>query len=191
MNLPNILTISRIFLTFIFVFFLLSPNFFAKILALLIFSFACLTDYYDGKIARQRNLITNFGKLADPIADKILILTPFLCFVQMKIVPAWMVILIISREFIITGVRVFALSRGRALAAAKGGKHKTISQMVVIFFILLFLIGRSFGQRFNFWNVDFERISKWIIYISMLIATALTLNSGVSYLWKNKKILTS
>ncbi len=189
MNLPNILTISRIFLTFLFIFFLFLPSPFAKILALLIFGFACLTDYYDGKIARQRNLITNFGKIADPIADKILVLAPFLCFVQLKIIPAWMVILIISREFIITGVRIFALSQGQALAAGKGGKHKTVSQMAAIFFILLFLIGRSMGQRFNLWNANLEQMSKLIIYILMLITTTLTLSSGISYLWKNKELL--
>ena len=189
MNLPNILTISRIFLTFLFIFFLLSPRLFDKVLALLIFSLASLTDYYDGKIARRRNLITNFGKIADPIADKILVLAPFLCFVQLKLIPAWMVILIVSREFIITGVRIFALSRGQTLAAGKGGKHKTVSQMTAIFFILLFLIGRSLGQKFNLWNVEIEQMSKILIYILMLITTTLTLSSGISYLWKNRKIL--
>ncbi|OQX54191.1 MAG: CDP-diacylglycerol--glycerol-3-phosphate 3-phosphatidyltransferase [Candidatus Omnitrophica bacterium 4484_213] len=189
MNLPNILTITRIFLTFLFIFFLLSPRLFDKVLALLIFSLASLTDYYDGKIARRRNLITNFGKIADPIADKILVLAPFLCFVQLKLIPAWMVILIVSREFIITGVRIFALSQGQALAADKGGKHKTVSQMSTIFFILLFLIGRSIGERFNLWSVKVEQMSKIFIYILMLIATTLTLSSGISYLWKNKGLL--
>ncbi len=189
MNLPNALTVSRIFLTLIFIFFLLSPSLFDKIFALLIFSVACLTDYYDGKIARQRNLITNFGKLADPIADKILILAPFICFVQLKIVPVWMVVLIMSREFIISGVRIFALSQGQALAAEKSGKHKTVSQMVTIFFILLFLIVRLLGQRFNFWSLQIEQAIRLIIYILMLFATTLTLSSGVFYLWRNKGLI--
>ncbi|RKY38783.1 MAG: CDP-diacylglycerol--glycerol-3-phosphate 3-phosphatidyltransferase, partial [Candidatus Omnitrophota bacterium] len=178
MNLPNFLTILRIFLTFVFIFFLLSPSLLAKVIALLIFILACLTDYYDGKIARERNLITNFGKLADPIADKALVLAPFICFVQIKIIPAWMVVLITMREFIITGVRIFALSQGKALAAEKGGKHKTISQMIAIFFILLFLIARSLGEKMDFWSGEIQGYTQTVIYILMLITTFLTISSG-------------
>lgn len=188
MNLPNFLTILRIFLTFVFIFFLLSPSLLAKVIALLIFILACLTDYYDGKIARERNLITNFGKLADPIADKALVLAPFICFVQIKIIPAWMVVLITMREFIITGVRIFALSQGKALAAEKGGKHKTISQMIAIFFILLFLIARSLGEKMDFWSGEIQGYTQTVIYILMLITTFLTISSGISYLWKNNQL---
>ena len=132
MNLANKLTISRIVLAGIFILFLFIRGPGAKFMALAIFMAACITDYYDGYIARKANSITSFGKLMDPIADKILVLGAFLAFVQMNIIPAWMVIIIITREFMITGIRILALSQKKVLAAESGGKHKTVSQMVAV-----------------------------------------------------------
>ncbi|GAH24298.1 unnamed protein product, partial [marine sediment metagenome] len=154
MNLPNKLTILRIILTFVFMFFLFSKWFLAKYLALLIFTLACLTDYYDGYIAKKRGLVSTFGKLMDPVADKILLIAAFLAFVELKIVPAWMVAVIILREFIITGMRLVAMSKGSVLAADRWGKHKTVSQMLTIFSILIFLVFKETSLRyFQSWNL--------------------------------------
>ena len=106
MNLPNKITLSRIGLAFVFMFFLLSPGIMAKYLALLTFAIASLTDFLDGYLARKRNLENDFGRLMDPIADKILILVAFLAFVEMKVIPGWMVVIVIFRELIITGLNL-------------------------------------------------------------------------------------
>ena len=146
MNLPNKITLSRIVLAFIFMFLLFSPGITAKYLALLTFGIASLTDYFDGRIARQRKLENDFGRLMDPIADKVLILAAFLAFVEMKIIPAWMAIIIIFRELVITGLRITAAGRGKILSASSAGKHKTVSQMVAIISILTFIIIRESAQ---------------------------------------------
>lgn len=122
MNLPNKLTILRIVLSFVFMFFIFSQGLMAKTLALVIFTIASITDFLDGYIARKYNLITDLGKLLDPIADKILVLTAFLAFVHMRIVAVWMVVIIIFRELLITGMRVFLARKGKVLAASAGGE---------------------------------------------------------------------
>lgn len=187
MNLPNKLTILRIVLAFIFMGIILVEGLCAKALALLIFSLASLTDYFDGKIARSRGLVTSFGKLMDPIADKLLMLAAFLAFVELELVPAWMVVVIIAREFLITGVRLFAASKGKVLAAAKAGKHKTISQAVVIVTALVFLIAEEILK--GVWS---PHLSVWlsrIIYGMMLWVVAITVISGVSFFRHNGKLL--
>jgi len=185
MNLANKLTISRIILAGIFILFLFVRGLGAKFLALALFLMACITDYYDGFVARKKNSITDFGKLMDPIADKILILGAFLAFVEMKIVPAWMVIAIIAREFLITGIRMLALSKKKVLQAEVAGKHKTVSQIVTVLSVLLFLIIRDSGFAFRY----IEYYQKGV-YILMLITVFMTLNSGVFYMLKNKYIFT-
>ena len=159
MNLPNKLTVSRIVLTFIFMFFVFSRGIAAKYLALFTFGLACLTDFLDGYIARKRKLENDFGRLMDPIADKILILAAFLAFVEMKIVPAWMVIVIIFRELLITGLRINAARRGKVFSASLAGKHKTVSQMVAIISILIFLIIRESAKGLwgPLWELWFRR----------------------------------
>ena len=140
MNLPNQLTVSRIILTFIFVYYISRTGLEPMIIAAVIFTLAAITDYYDGYVAKRFNLISDFGKLMDPIADKFLVLAAFVAFVRMQIVDDWMVVVILGREIIITGLRVYALTKGKVLAAERGGKHKTVSQMVAIFTILFFII---------------------------------------------------
>ncbi|MDP2913707.1 MAG: CDP-diacylglycerol--glycerol-3-phosphate 3-phosphatidyltransferase [Candidatus Omnitrophota bacterium] len=189
MTLPDKLTVSRIFLTFIFMCFVFSHGVLAKALALFTFILASFTDFLDGFIAKKRNISTDFGKLMDPIADKILVLAAFLAFVEMKLIPAWMVVIIILREITITGLRVFALARGKVIPADEGGKQKMVSQVAAILAILLFLIFREAGiERFNFWNGTTEAVYKNAIWALMLITVALTLISGVSYLVKNKGV---
>jgi len=189
MNLPNKLTILRIILTFVFICFLFSEWFFAKYLALLIFTLACLTDYYDGYIARKRGLISNFGKLMDPVADKILLIAAFLAFVALKIVPLWMVVVIIFREVGITGMRLVMISRGNVLAAENWGKYKTVSQMLTIFVILIFLALKETLLTYSqCWNLSCEVLSRQIIFILMWITVILTLVSGFLCLWRNRRL---
>ncbi|MDD5449733.1 MAG: CDP-diacylglycerol--glycerol-3-phosphate 3-phosphatidyltransferase [Candidatus Omnitrophica bacterium] len=182
MNLPNKLTISRIVLTFLFMFLLFSQGLAAKIWALVVFFTASITDLFDGRIARKNNQITDFGKFMDPIADKILVLAAFFAFIELELVPAWMVVIIVLREFVVTGIRLLALTKNIVLPAQEGGKHKTFSQMSAIFLILIFLIMREAGTGLRFQTV---------IFVVMLITAALTLISGASFLYRNRRIFWS
>jgi len=183
MNLPNRLTISRVILAGIFIFLLFVKGPGAKFAALGVFLIASITDYYDGLIARKHNMITDFGRLMDPIADKILILGALLAFVEMEIIPAWAVIIIISRELLITGIRILALSKRKVLSAELAGKHKTVSQIVTILSILIFLIIRDSGFTFRYINYYKDAIS-----ILVLITIAMTISSGASYMIRNRDI---
>ena len=190
MNLPNKLTILRIILVVVFMLLLFSQGVMAKTLALVTFLAASLTDFLDGYIAKKNNMITDFGKLMDPIADKILILAAFLAFVEMELAPAWMVVIIIFREVMITGLRISALTKGKVIAADDGGKHKMVSQVFVVLAVLIFLIFReaeikAFGLL---WSGSAERVYKDAIFILMLVTTLLTLISGISYLIKNRGV---
>ena len=191
MNLSNRLTLSRIGMTFLIMLFLFIQGPGAKVIALIIFLLACLTDFLDGQIARKRNEISDFGKIMDPVADKILTLGIFLSFVELQLIPAWMVIMIIIREFLITGMRLFAMKKGTVLAAESAGKHKTVSQMVTIFFILLFLVVRESGVYFLFWDKQFQDDFRVGILILMSITVALTVCSGFSYVWQNRRLIRS
>ncbi len=190
MNLPNKITLSRILLTFVFMIFLFMNGFPFKVMALCAFLAAACTDYFDGFFAKKYNMTSAFGKIMDPVADKVLTLAAFLAFVEMKLVPAWMVVIIIMRELLITSIRLRALRHDQVLAAGMGGKHKTFSQMLSILIILVFIVIREAGVRvFDFWNPSFEYWYKQLIFIMMLITVALTIISGVSYLIGNKKYL--
>lgn len=134
-------------------------------------------------------MVTDFGRLMDPIADKILVLAAFAAFVQMQLIEAWMFVIIISREILITSLRLFALNKGKVLSAAKAGKHKTLSQMLVIFCILGFIVLKETMLTFFTWNPDWEKLFNRGIYILMLFTVGLTLYSGLSYLWENRKII--
>lgn len=186
---PNKLTIFRIFLVAVFMFFLFLRGVPAKILALITFLAASFTDIMDGYIAKKYNMVTDFGRLMDPIADKILVLSAFLAFVEMKLIPAWMVVIIIFRDVVVTGLRMSALAKGKVISADDGGKHKMVSQVFAIVVILFFLIFREAGIKvFNFWNASTEHLYKETIFILMSITTLLTLISGMSYLIKNRGV---
>lgn len=176
MNLPNRLTIARVLLIPFFVFFLLVPvaGDASKYIALVIFIVASLTDLADGKIARKYNLVTNFGKFMDPLADKLLVCSALICFVEMELLPAWIVIIIISREFIISGFRLVASDNGVVIAASYWGKFKTTSQMIMI----ILLIAQIPGSIFDF-------LEQLFIYIALI----LTVVSLLDYLIKNKDVL--
>jgi len=194
MNIANRLTVLRIFLTFVFIFFLTFPFhgtwiLWTRIISLIIFIFAALSDFFDGRIAHKKNMVTDFGKLMDPIADKILVLAAFAVFVQMRLIDAWMFVIIVSREILITSLRLFALNKGKVLSASRTGKHKTASQMAIIFFILGFIVLKEIIKTFSAWNPVWETFFGNSIYILMLFTVGLTLYSGLSYLWENRKII--
>lgn len=189
MNLPNKLTISRILLTFIFVFLLKINGFYYKLAAFLIFSLACFTDCLDGYIARKNKNVTNLGRILDPIADKILVISAFITFSQLNLVESWMVAVILTREFIVTGLRIFALAKGKIIEAQPIGKHKTISSYLAIFLILAFLILRESGLKTIFQEVYFYQASSFLIYVLMLIVITFTVISGINYIFKNAFLL--
>jgi CDP-diacylglycerol---glycerol-3-phosphate 3-phosphatidyltransferase len=189
MNIANKLTMLRILLTFVFMFFLFCHGLWAKSLSLAIFIFAAVSDFLDGMIAKKRNIVTDFGRLMDPIADKILVLAAFSAFVQMQIIEAWMFMIIVSREILITSLRLFALNKGKVLSAARAGKQKTVSQMFAIFAILGFIVTKEVMLAYFTWNPSWEAMFRQSIYVLMIITVGLTLYSGISYLWENRKII--
>jgi len=189
LNLPNKLTISRIFLTLVFLVLIRQPALWAAVSATVVFALAAITDYYDGYLARKYQLVTDFGKLLDPIADKFLILAAFLAFLRMNIVEDWMVILILGREIIVTSLRLFALRKKVVLAAAKAGKHKTVSQIVAIFVILGFIIFKHSAIALSGWSSEVEFWWKIGIDAAMIIAVLLALISGASFIISNRKLI--
>ncbi len=191
MNIANKITISRIVLTFVFMIFLSMNGLWPKIITLLVFMIAALTDFLDGRIAQKRNMVTDFGKLMDPIADKILVLSAFIAFVQMQIIASWMVLIIFSREILVTSLRLFALNKGKVLSAGRSGKHKTFFQMVLIFLILGFILLKEIRKAFYTWNPSWENSFRLGIDAIMWVVVILTLYSGISYLWENRKVITN
>ncbi|OGS21412.1 MAG: CDP-diacylglycerol--glycerol-3-phosphate 3-phosphatidyltransferase [Elusimicrobia bacterium RIFOXYA2_FULL_39_19] len=191
MNLAMKLTLTRIFLIPFFMVFMFVDNVWTRIFALIIFILAGLTDAFDGFFARKLNVITKFGVFLDPLADKLIISAAFISFVSLKElhIPAWMVVLIISREFIITGLRLLAMSNGRVIAADKTGKFKTTSQIIAIIAILLVLVLNSFRKdlvpTYPFLHDILTHAPYWI----MMYVTVLTVYSGITYLRKHKDIL--
>ena len=185
MNLPNRLTLSRLVLTLAFLLALFSNLRFSETAALILFVAASITDYLDGKIARRDKLITDFGILMDPLADKVLICSAFIVFVGRDQIPAWMVVVIVARELMITGLRLLAASKQVVLAAEGYGKHKTISQIVAIVAILL--LG-SYPQWGDWTKWVFEPWVRWIVQASVWVAVGLTITSGGLYLWRNRML---
>jgi len=189
MNLPNYLTLSRIVLTFVIMALLFTKNFAMTCAAFLLFLAACATDLLDGWLARKKGLISDFGKIMDPLADKVLVVGLFLTFVQLQLMGAWVVVVIVVREFLITGMRIFALRRGVVLAAENAGKHKTVSQMGAIICILIFLILKESGSYFSFWNETLESSFRMGIHIMIGLAVFFTVYSGLVYLWRNRHLI--
>ena len=188
LNLPNQLTLMRMVMTGFFVALMAWETLSALIAAYIVFTAAVITDYYDGKIARERNLITKFGKLLDPVADKILLSAAFIMLMAMPDVylPAWAVTIVIAREFMVTGARSFAASEGIVIQASESGKNKTVLQTVYVFvFLLLVVVGRFLMQ----WGFEFADLSRELVRLASfwgIMAVALyTLYSGVHFLWVN------
>lgn len=176
MNLPNKLTIFRVILIPFFVFFLLTDVLGASgdYLALVIFIVASLTDMLDGKIARKYNLVTNFGKFMDPLADKLLVCSAMICLIEKGQLAAWIVIIIIAREFIISGFRLVAADNGIVIAASYWGKFKTVFQMLMVIVLIL-----------DIPNQFFAVLGTVLTYIALI----LTVVSLIDYIAKNKNVL--
>jgi len=178
MNLPNKLTVMRVAAVPFFVALMLIPvngqicEGWCKWTALAIFIIAAFTDLFDGRIARKYKLVTNFGKFMDPLADKLLVCSALICLVELERIPAWIVIVIIAREFVISGIRLIAADDGVVIAASQWGKYKTVFQMIMVGF----MIG----------NLPIFDV---LTQILMWIALALTLISMVDYIIKNCNIL--
>ena len=184
MNLPNKLTVGRLVLCGLFTLVLELEYSWAGLVALIIFVVASITDWLDGYLARKWNLITDFGKLLDPLADKILIAAAYIHFVAIDYVPAWIVVCIIAREFLITGLRTLSAAKGIILAAEKLGKHKTISQIVTALVALVLYALDGLGWQF----IDVGMSKQWVIMPLMAITLVITVVSGVSYFVKNQHL---
>src|SRR3954464_5966435 len=191
MNLPNKLTISRFILTIAFLAVIFSQSRYHETIALVLFGAASLTDYFDGKIARQQNLITNFGVLMDPLADKILVCSAFIAFVGIHRIQAWMVVIVVARELAITGLRLLAASRNVVLAAEGYGKHKTISQITAILAILVLMSSKEWGPPgelvFGF-SIFGKPWVEWFTPLAIWVSVGLTFTSGGLYLWNNRRL---
>ena len=172
MNLPNKLTVLRVIMIPIFVIFMITP-WANKYVALAIFCIASFTDYLDGYLARRDNLVTNFGKFMDPLADKLLVCSAMICLIPK--LPVWVVLIIIAREFIISGFRLVASDNGIVIAASYWGKFKTVSHMTMVIMLILDL-------PFTAYQVA----TQVVIWVGLI----LTVISLVDYVWKNKQVLT-
>ena len=175
MNTPNKLTVARMILVPFLVLFMLTgwggeAN---RYISLAIFVVASVTDWFDGKLARKYNLVTNFGKFMDPLADKLLVCSAMICLVDMERIPSWVVIIIIGREFVISGFRLIASDNGVVIAANYWGKIKTVCQMIMIIVVIANLGG------------VFDVVEQVLIYLSLI----LTVISLATYLWDNRKVL--
>lgn len=175
MNLPNKLTLLRILLipVFIIIMMLDIPNHY--LIACLIFVVASITDSLDGYIARKNDLVTDFGKFMDPLADKLLVISALICMIESSLVAGWMVIIIVARELTVSILRAIAAADGKVIAASGGGKIKTISQMLAV---IILLLGANLSNN----------LLLQVGTIFMLIATFFTLYSGADYLYKNRKL---
>jgi len=207
MNLPNKLTSSRFLLTGAFLWAMFSRSAVNDTLALIFFGLAGITDFLDGKIARDRNLITNFGALMDPLADKIMTCSAFIALVERHMrtlmsgdlpvvfqvgsfpvyakVEAWMVVIIVARELGITGLRLLAASKNVVLAAERYGKHKTISQIAAI---IALLVMDAYGEWWPWLHDFFSPWTPMFALLALWLTVVLTATSGALYLWRNRNL---
>ncbi|WP_123054034.1 CDP-diacylglycerol--glycerol-3-phosphate 3-phosphatidyltransferase [Clostridium sp. JN-1] len=191
MNLANKLTILRIILVPVFLIFITIKGIpYGTLISIAIFIIASITDKLDGYIARSRNQVTSFGKLMDPLADKLLVTTALVCLVEYHVIPSWVAIIIIAREFAVTGLRTVAAAEGKVIAASKWGKAKTVTQIIAIVLALINL---------NYQHVFLGMLEKFIKHphkflnmttdVAMTLAIIITIISGLDYFIKNKEML--
>ena len=190
MNLANRLTIIRIIIAPVFIILLLADGVGTKYSALLLFIIASLTDLYDGRIARARGVVTSFGKFMDPFADKIIVLGALICFVALREVWALLVIIILAREFMITGLRFQAASQGIVIPAGRWGKHKTVTQMIAVSATLVVITVKSTFTSLSINAPPFlSLILKYTPNVLVGLAVVMTIVSGVLYIKKHKEVL--
>jgi len=188
MNWANRITMSRLALTVLFVMALNSSWQYARTSALIIFIIAGISDFVDGEVARRYGSITNFGKLMDPLVDKIMMAAAFISLVPLKAVPAWAATAVVARDFLITGLRLMASTKGRILPAERLGKHKTSWQIItVVFFLsLLSVLELRYADRQSgWWRRAWHDGGPVLIWITV----ALTLFSGLGFTWKNRELI--
>ncbi|MCQ2969283.1 MAG: CDP-diacylglycerol--glycerol-3-phosphate 3-phosphatidyltransferase [Clostridium sp.] len=189
MNLANKLTMLRVILVPVFLIFLIGKEFtYGSIIATLIFIIASLTDQLDGYIARSRNQITNFGKFMDPLADKLLVTAALISLVELHLIPSWAAVIIIAREFAVSGLRTVAASEGIVIAASWWGKVKTVTQIIAILLLLLQVNIESLQTLNSLFqpNAFLNTFFNYAPQIALFIAVAMTIISGVDYFIKNK-----
>jgi CDP-diacylglycerol--glycerol-3-phosphate 3-phosphatidyltransferase len=188
MNWANRLTLSRLALTVVFVLALNSSWQYARTAALIIFLIAGLTDFIDGEIARRYGVITNFGKLMDPLVDKIMMAAAFISLVPLKAVPAWAATTVVARDFLITGLRLMASAQGRILPAERLGKQKTSWQIItIVFFLVLLSIAelRYASEKSTWWVRAWSEAGPVLVWITV----ALTIYSAVGFTWRNRELI--
>jgi CDP-diacylglycerol--glycerol-3-phosphate 3-phosphatidyltransferase len=188
MNWANRLTVSRLVLTILFVAALNSTWVYGRTAALIIFLLAGVTDFFDGEIARRYGSVTNFGKLMDPLVDKIMMAAAFISLVPLKAIPAWAATTVVARDFLITGLRLMASARGQILPAERLGKHKTSWQITTVVFFLVLLSAQELkyvdgdgGWWFRAWNQG-GPLLVWI-------AVGFTVYSGLRYAWRHRDVI--
>jgi CDP-diacylglycerol--glycerol-3-phosphate 3-phosphatidyltransferase len=190
MNWANRLTLSRLVLTILFVAALNSQWQYGRTMALILFILAGVTDFVDGEIARRYESETNFGKLMDPLVDKILIAAAFISLVPLKAVPAWAATIVVARDFLITGLRLMASAKGVVLPAERLGKHKTSWQIATVLFFLLLLSARElqYAQSDTLWWLRaWHQGGRFLVWA----VVALTVYSGLGYAWRHRDIIAS
>src|SRR5436309_539001 len=190
MNWANRLTLSRLALTVLFVAALNSSWQYARTSALVIFLIAGVTDFVDGEVARRYGIITNFGKLMDPLVDKIMMAAAFISLVPLKAVPAWAATAVVARDFLITGLRLMASAKGRVLPAERLGKQKTSWQIITVIFFLALLAAselRYANESSTWWFRAWYEAGPVLVWITV----ALTIYSGLGFTWRNRSLIAS
>ena len=188
MNWANRLTLGRLALTILFVLALNSVWSYGRSVALVLFVLAGISDYFDGEIARRYGTVTKFGKLMDPLVDKVMMAAAFICLVPPGAVPAWVATIVVARDFLITGLRLLASSEGTILPAEKLGKHKTSWQITTVVFFLLLLSTRELHpgiQESGWWQIAWRDGGNVLLWITI----GLTIYSGLGYLWRHRALI--
>ena len=190
LNLPNQLTLLRIVLTPVFVTFLLSDSLTLRQLSLAVFVFAALTDWYDGWIARKMGYTTRWGKFLDPLADKILSSAALLAYASLGLVDAWMVWVVIFRDFLMTGLRSYAELHDQPIVTSRGAQAKTFGEFVVIYYILILYVIRSIPVVYQEWGFTIDSLmNPQVLFGMMLLVTLSTVGTGIAYLFANRKMI--
>ncbi len=190
LNLPNQMTLLRIVLTPVFVTFLLSDSLTFRQLSLAVFIFAALTDWYDGWIARKMGYTTRWGKFLDPLADKILSSAALLAYASLGLVDAWMVWVVIFRDFLMTGLRSYAELHDQPIVTSRGAQAKTFGEFVVIYYILILYVLRSIPMVYQEWGFTINSLMHpQVLFGMMLLVTLSTVGTGIAYLFDNRKMI--
>ena len=188
MNWANRLTLGRLALTVLFVLALSSSWTYGRTTALVLFLLAGLSDYLDGEIARRYGIVTKFGKLMDPLVDKVMMAAAFICLVPLRAVPAWVATIVVARDFLITGLRLLASTEGTVLPAERLGKHKTSWQITTVIFFLALLSAREIRRTANeelWWQNAWRFGGNALLWITI----GLTIYSGLAYLWRHRGLV--